>query len=110
MCDDSLIELPRPLQLCRLLSLEWLIISTMCFIFLAHAFSCPFLDPRLTTHHSNIGVRFRKLIKLGSHTLRNRDATTWHWPIPQPHDRTFFYTKYNLKNLPTYQGNKVCGS
>ena len=34
------------------------------------SFSCPFLDPHLTTFHSNIGVQVIAMLDLGTSTLR----------------------------------------
>ena len=34
------------------------------------AFCCPFLDPHLTTHHSNITVQLEKVTTKGPHTLQ----------------------------------------
>jgi hypothetical protein len=34
------------------------------------SFWCPFLDPRLTIHHSNIGVCLRYVTELGQSTLQ----------------------------------------
>jgi hypothetical protein len=57
---------------------------TMVSIFLAPSlisfqhlsFWCPFLDPHLTAHHSNIGVQIIVVFELGTSTLAVSSAST----------------------------------
>ena len=57
---------------------------TMVSIFLAPSlisfqhmsFWCPFLDPRLTTYYSNIGVQISVVFELGTSTLAVSSAST----------------------------------
>ena len=60
----------RFLQLCWLLSLEWLTkLEHAVQSLLKRSFWCPFLDPHLTTHPSNLGVSSREVTELGPLTL-----------------------------------------
>ena len=56
-----------PSWICWLSSLEWLpTIEHKIQSFYKHAipFCCPYLDPHLTRHHSNIGVHLRSISKM----------------------------------------------
>ena len=71
-----LIEWYRSPQLCWRLTLEWLsYLSTYTPITYKHMqFSWLFLDPHLSTYHSNIGVWLRKVTELDTSSLGGRRA------------------------------------
>lgn len=68
-------------QLCSLLRLEWLISFEHVIQSLFNtSFWCPFLHLHPTINPSNIGVRLRRGIKLGTSTLWSMTMALW-WPL-----------------------------
>ena len=99
-----------PPQLCWLLRLEWpikvehvvQILINMCL------FGVPFLDPHLTNHHSNIGVRLRWGTKLGTSILVHRTTfSIRHRLVIYLETSTTSYDFY--KNLRNFNSMAILG-